>query len=289
MKRIMILTIALLCARSLLAEQEIKGYTGLYMGHSFFRPSMEQLKELMPDTSVVGHTQYKVTAGGPNGSPGMLWQNEEKRAAGQKVLDTKKIDLLVMTYYSPENSSVEHYSQWIDYAISKNPETTFMLALPWGKHLFKADQAEIDTHKKKSLELNNTLIAELRKKYPQNKILYCPYGLGTYELIERFHVSELPGIKTLLDPDKKTRKQTQQRNEQLFKDELGHPSELIAKTGALLWMQTLYNYDLTTLPPQRANGLPGIDLNEIAATVSKKIQPLNGDQPKVVKSKVKCN
>ncbi len=274
MKRISFFVVALLCAMPLLAEQEIEGYIGLYMGHSFFRPSMEQLDKIMPDTRVMGHTQYKVTAGGRNGSPGMLWQNEETRKAGLQILDTKNINLLVMTYHSPENSSVEHYSRWIDYAISKNPDTTFMLALPWGRHLYIADQ-QIDTHKKNSLAFNDVLIRELRAKYPKNRILFCPYGLGTYELVERFHKGELPGVKYLLNPDKEARKQIKQKNEQLLNDELGHPGELVAKTGALLWLQTLYEYDLSTLPPQRVSGLPNIDLNEIAATVSKKIQPLN--------------
>jgi hypothetical protein len=270
-----LLVFALLCTLPSLAEQKIQGYTGLYMGHSFFRPCVEHLEKIIPETEVAGHTQHQVTAGGPNGSPGMLWENEKKRADGQQILDTGKIDLLVMTYYSPENSSLEHYSRWIDYAIDRNPDTTFMLALPWGRHLFKATEKQIEADRKWSLELNNTLVKELREKYPKNNILYCPYGLGTYELIERFHEGKLPGVKTLLDPDKKTREQTQLRKEQLFRDALGHPGALIAKTGTLLWIQTLYGIDPSTLPPQRVDGLPDIDVNEIAATVGKVIKPLN--------------
>ena len=82
-------------------------------------------------------------------------------------------------------------------------------------------------------------------------------------------------MKILLDPNKETREQTQLRQEQLFRDPLGHPSALIAKTGTLLWIQTLYHIDPQTLPPQRVDGLPDIDVNEIAATVAKKIKPLN--------------
>ena len=51
--------------------------------------------------------------------------------------------------------------------------------------------------------------------------------------------------------------------------------ELVAKLGALLWFQTLYEYDLQTLKPQKVSGLPKINLNEIALAVGKKIQPLN--------------
>lgn len=50
MKRFVVLSVALLCILPLWAEREkpIKGYTGLYMGHSFFRPSVNQLAKIMP-------------------------------------------------------------------------------------------------------------------------------------------------------------------------------------------------------------------------------------------------
>lgn len=274
-KFLVLLVFVILCVQPSFAGQKVQGYNGLYMGHSFFNPCVEHLEKMILDTPVAGHTQYKVIAGGHNGSPGLLWENEKNRTDGLQILDTRQIDLLVMTYYSPENSSLEHYSRWIDYAIARNPDTTFMLALPWGSHLFKANEHQIEAHKVKSLELNNTLIKDLREKYPKNNILYCPYGLGTYELIERFHEGNLPGVKTLLDPNQTTRKQTQQRKEQLFRDELGHPGALIAKTGTLLWIQTLYGIDPSTLPRQPVDGLPDINVNEIAAIVGEQIKPLN--------------
>jgi hypothetical protein len=42
-----------------------------------------------------------------------------------------------------------------------------------------------------------------------------------------------------------------------------------------LWLQTLYEYDLSKLKKQRVDGLSEIDLSEIAQIVSKKIAPLN--------------
>jgi hypothetical protein len=277
MKRIIYFLIALLCTSPLLADsgKEIKGYTGLYMGHSFFRPCEEQLKKIIPDSGIVGHKQYMVFAGGSGGSPGNLWKNKGRREAGQQILDTKKIDLLVMTYYSPENSSVGDYGKWFDYAIAQNPETTFMVTMPWAAQLYKADQERLSTLKKNSVRFNDTLILKLRETYPQNRILFCPYSLGTYELIDRFNEGKLPGVKYLLNPDKKTREEAKREKEQLLNDELGHPGELVAKIGALLWFQTLYDYDLSRLKAQRIKGLPDIDLNEIAATVSKEIQPFN--------------
>ena len=277
MKILLSIAIALLWTLPVLADggTETKGFTGLYMGHSFFKPSVEELEKIIPDSDAVDHRQFTVFAGGENGSPAKLWQNKKKRQEAQKHLDTRQIDLLVMTYFSPNDSSVEHYSRWFDYALSQNPETTFMVTIPWGKQLYKANKIEINTLKKLSVGFNGTVIQKLREKYPRNRILFCPYGLGTYELVERFRAGKLPGVKHILNANRWEREQQRSRHEQLLHDELGHPSELVAKLGALLWLQTLYDYDLAKFKPQKVRGLPDIDLNEIASSVAKKIQPLN--------------
>ena len=119
------------------------------------------------------------------------------------------------------------------------------------------------------------MIQNLRDKYPDTRILFCPYGLGTYELIERLGAGKLPGVKHVLNGNRSERKQPETQHEQLLKDELGHPSELVAKLGALLWLQTLYDYDLEKLKPQKVSGLPNVNLNEIALAVAKKIRLLN--------------
>ena len=277
MKYTIILVVALLCVNPLVAEEDnqIKGYNGLYMGHSFFWPSEGKLEKIIPDTTVVGHKQYLVRSGGAGGSPGNLWTNKKKRDAGQRHLDTKKIDLLVMTYHSPENSSAEHYGKWFDYAIAQNPETTFLVTIAWAGHLYKADKKRLDYLKTVKQRFYSTLIVELREKYPENKILFCPYGLGTYELIEQFNEGKLPGVKYLLNMDRKARGESKKKKEQLLNDELGHPGELVATLGALLWLQSLYDYDLTSLKTGRIENLPDIDLIEIATTVSKKIELFN--------------
>ena len=263
-------------SKAVLKEGEIKGYNGLYMGHSFFKPSEQQLEKMIP-SNIKGHTQYSVFSGGANGSPGGLWSVKEKREQGKKILDSKKIDLLVMTYYSPKDSAVEHYSRWFDYALARNPEVTFMVALPWAKQPHKVDQSASEMAQKRSFEFNETLVTALRKKYSKNKILFCPYGLGVYELIDRLQAQKLPGVKHVLDQDRKTRAVSKRKKQQLFNDELGHPGELVASLGALLWLQTLYDYDLSSLNKQKIEGLNEIDLNEIAQVVSEKIAPLNAE------------
>lgn len=279
MKHAMTFLITLLCANSLVAKggKEIKGYNGLYMGHSFFNPSARELEKIVRDTTIIEHRQYLVRAGGKGGSPDFLWSNKIRRKEGLQFLNTKKIDLVVMTYHSPENSSVEHYCRWFDYAIAKNPETTFMVAIPWPRNLYKASRKQLTYDYRMALaqRLYRNLIMKLREKYPENKILFCPYGLVTYELIDRFNAGKLPGVKYLVNMDRKTRHESETKKEQILNDKIGHPGELVAKLGALLWLQTLYNYDLSTLKIRRLEGLPDIDITEIAATVSRTIEPYN--------------
>ena len=261
-------------SEAILKEGEIKGYNGLYMGHSFFQPSVWQLAKMIP-SDIKGHTQYSVFSGGANGSPGGLWAAKKKREQAQKILESKKIDLLVMTYYSPRDSSVEHYSRWFDYAIAQNPAVTFMVALPWDKQPHKVGQSASEMAQKRVVEFNETLISTLREKYSDNRILFCPYALGAYELVDRLRAQKLSGVKHILDPNRKTRAESKRKKQQLFNDELGHSGELVSSLGALLWLQTLYEYDLSKLKKQRVDGLSEIDLSEIAQIVSKKIAPLN--------------
>ena len=263
-------------SKSVLKEGEIEGYNGLYMGHSFFQPSVGQLAKMIP-SDIKGHTQYSVFSGGANGSPGGLWTAKNKREQAKKILETKKIDLLVMTYYSPQDSSVEHYSRWFDFAIAQNSEITFMVALPWAKQPHKVEQPASKMAQKKVIEFNETLIAALREKYPKNKVLFCPYALGAYELIDRLRVQKLSGVKHILDPNRKTRAESKRKKQQLFNDELGHSGELVSALGALLWLQTLYKYDLSKLENHRVEGLGKIDLRELAQVVSKRIAPFNAE------------
>ena len=251
--------------------KEQKGYNGLFMGHSFFKPAAETLMTLIPDTNVVNHTEFIIMSGGPGGSPEMLWENEGKRKAGMNYLDSGKVEFFAMTYFNEINSSVEDYSKWFDYAIAKNPNINFMIALPWGTHLYQTPESQINDAEKYYQAIHDKLIVALREKYPKNKIIYCPYGLGVYELIRRLNKGSLPGVKHILSPDR-----SRQRVDQILVDLLGHGTELVSLLSSLIWMQTIYNYDLSTINKKfRAKGLPDIDLNEIAAGIYKKIQPYN--------------
>ncbi len=245
------------------------------MGHSFFWPAANEVGKLTPETTIKNHKQYLIRGGGKTGSAKFLWEIDKLRIDGQKQLDTKEIDLLVMVYRNPDNSRVEDFSRWFDYALSKNPKTTFMITQSWSTHLHAVDNKRIEELRKGACWMNENLITKLRKKYPKNKILFCPHMLATYELITRFKKGELSGIKHILNMDAVARKVSRKNGDQLLNDPLGHPGELVAKLGGLLMLKTIYDYDLSKSKPIRARNLPGVDLNKIAETLSKEIEPFN--------------
>ena len=261
--------------KSVPQSKAIKGLNGLYMGHSFFTPAARQLPKIIPASNVVNHVTYSVMSGGQSGSPRMLWENEVKRDFGRKYLDKGNVDLIALTYYSPADSSLEHYAKWFDYAIVKNPQITFMVAIPWGKNLYQAKLEDLESQEEMATVIFQGLVTPLRKKYPNNKVLFCPYGLGVYELAKRIHKGELPGVTCVLNPDKAARQHSKRTKSQLLNDELGHGGDLVTHLNALIWLQTIYDVDVTTLEKQRVAGLPNIDLNGIATKVYKKIQPFN--------------
>ena len=252
-----------------------KGYNGLFMGHSFFWPSANQFKGMITQTSVQGHQQKLVRAGGRGGSPGALWNSKSKREEAQNILDTKKIDLLVMTFFSPQDSSVQTYSRWIDYAIDKNPNTTIMIAIPWAPQLYSASPQRRKLDKAAGQLIYDTIISALRKKYPDNRILYCPYGYGTYELIDRLEDEKLPGVKHVLNPNRQQRGQSRRKKDQLLNDELGHAGELVTTVATMIWLKTLYDYDLSTLKKKSVPGLPDIDCAEIATVAFEEFRHFN--------------
>lgn len=253
---------------------ELKGKYALYMGHSFFKPAALGLLDVIPDTNIVNHTGCFVFAGGQNGSPKILWGNSKSKAAGQKFLQSGKIELLVMTCFADpggsidEYSSVEHYSQWFDEALSQNPKMDFMIALPWEKSLAKATEKDLKEKEENVTLFFEHIVQSLRKKYPEKRIIFCPYGFGVYELLKRFHRGKLPGIKHMVKKKSKV-------NDQIFVDHMGHGGQLISHLSTLIWLQTIYNYDISGLKEQRVEGLPDIDLNEIAAKAYTKVIPFN--------------
>jgi hypothetical protein len=209
------------------------GRNCLFIGHSFFIPVARRFEKLPGQSGVTNHRQKMVFAGGRNGSPGSLWKGG-KRPAIQKILASGKIELLGMTYYDSTNSSFEDYQRWIDYALKYNSKTRFFIGLCWGKNGAKRTLAEYaGSNLKASKALYQTVVA-LRKKYPNNTIIYINYGTASVELKRQFEAGNLPDVKSMVS------------RSGVYRDSMGHAAGILQDLSTLVWLKAIYGVDPTT-------------------------------------------
>ena len=256
-------------------QAPVAGLNGLYMGHSFFNPVAQELVNRIPDSTIVDHRAYIVAAGGIHGSPKYLWDAAAKREQGLQHLQAGGVDVLALTYYSPETSSLQDYKRWMDVAMRQNPDICLVLGLPWGSYIHNAamdDLAEMDAKMDLFFE---EVIEPLRAAYPNNMVVFCPYGLGVNELVRRLLQEDLPGVKYVMHPDPAARAASKRSGEQLVNDQIGHGGELVIRLSALIMLAVIYDYDLSLLSPQKIEKLPEINLVAIAKKIVQRIRPYN--------------
>ena len=216
---------------------ETTGFRGLFIGHSFFRPFADRLPLLVAEAGIEGHSQDVVFSGGASGSPQALWENAGKRAQIQAVLDTGEVELFGMTY-EPTYPTTEGYENWIDYALSKNSETEFVIGLPWPDFPANYDAATFyDFWMSAHDTLWHDFIDSLRALYPGVRIDCLPYGRSALELRKLFAEGNLPDVSLL----------TGNTNQAIFTDSKGHAAEILRELGTLVWLRALYDVDVTLL------------------------------------------
>ena len=151
----------------LLTVASTAGYKCLFIGHSFFVPISKKLPDLAASAAGVTHEQSEVFSGGASGSPSRMWESNDTRDATQSkrrgsntrarcrhasllfcsladpsraspctaaILDGGDIELFGMTLDGADGAmatTTEGYENWMDYALSKNPSTMFMIGINW--------------------------------------------------------------------------------------------------------------------------------------------------------------
>ena len=252
------------------ADAAVQGYRGLFMGHSFFRPSADQLNQRSAEWGIDGHIGHTIFRGGTNGSPLMLWENSQVLQEATDLLSGGQIELLALTYYSAENSRIEDYQQWFNLALESNPEIKFLITIPWTLGPHRITPGNLEEVRTATLALFDSLITPLRQRYPNNAVIFCPYDLGAYELIENFFDGELDGVEYL-----SAAPSSNSGDEYLFRDATGHANDLVTTLSTLTWADTLYGVDPTELDPVRVTNLPEVDLNSFAYEVGQIVTPYN--------------
>ena len=222
----------------------VEGKKVLYIGHSFGRPFARELPSFVEMAGIDNHVQEIVFRGGPNGSPQSLWEDPKVRVEIQDILAEGDTDLLVMICCS-ENFLESRQSDWavenwIDYALSVNPDTDFALALPWPD--YPEDYENNEAYSERIIEAHasawHPFIDELRALYPQSEIKSIFHGRAAVELRGLFESGSLPEIS----------KMTSKRPPGLFTDRKGHAGQILLDLGTLIWLGTIYDIDMNDFP-----------------------------------------
>lgn len=230
------------------------GYNAVFMGHSFYAPIARQIPFHAEQLELDSHRQHVEFSGGASGMPIALWEDEEHRHNIQTYLNSGTVELFGMTY-----GIVEGYMIWIDYALSQNPETKFLIGLPWLDYPADyndaedyANQAEVVIYDnwKRQLEI-------LRESYPGVEIISMPYGFAAVELRKMYDAGELPGVTDLIGQNSRT---------SLFKDAKGHghASGMILDLAEYIWLATIYDIDLNNYDYDAGHS---INLKDVAQTI----------------------
>ena len=218
----------------------IEGKKVLYIGHSFGRPFARELSSFVEMAGIDSHVQEIVFRGGPNGSPQSLWEDPKVREEIQNILAEGDTDLLVMICCS-ENFLESRQSDWavenwIDYALSVNPDTDFALALPWPD--YPEDYENNEAYSERIIEAHasawHPFVDGLRDLYPQSEIQSIFHGRAAIELRGLFELGSLPEISEM----------TSKRPPGIFTDRKGHAGQILLDLGTLIWLGTIYDIDM---------------------------------------------
>ena len=230
------------------------GLNALLIGHSFFEPYAAELPSHAQRAGFPDHTQSRFYSGGSSGTPQALWENAGKRAAIQAVLDSGEVGLFGMTYH-PDYPGIEGYRNWVNYALAKNPDTRFFIALPW-----LTTPASFDSATYESLwhlyhpAIAHGFIDTLRAEHPGVDFYCIPYGQSAVELRNLYSAGELPDVDTLISGSMNA----------IYRDSLGHADDILLALGELVWLRAIYGVELSSY-----NYDPGYtaDLKAIAQSI----------------------
>jgi hypothetical protein len=226
------------------ATEHVQGKKVLYIGHSFGTPFARELPSFVEMAGIDNHVQEIVNRGGPNGSPQSLWEDPKVREEIQNILAEGDTDLLIMICCS-ENFLESRQSDWavenwIDYALSVNPDTDFALALPWPD--YPEDYENNEAFSERIIEAHTSawhpFMDDLRELYPQSEIQSIFHGRAAIELRGLFESGSLPEIS----------KMTSKRPPGIFTDRKGHAGQIFLDLGTLIWLGTIYDIDMNDFP-----------------------------------------
>ena len=216
------------------------GVNSVFMGHSFFIPVAKAFDVIATQSDFPSHQAELIFLPGQAGAPGPMWENEQARQQVEDLLASGDIDLLGMPIsIAPEDDkALGHYQQWIDLALTYNPNTSFFIGVVWmARGPSMEDQKYADLNEE-GAQRHYELVKELRGIYPDTHIYLINYGKIASEMKFAFSADQLPDIEQLVGKDETA----------LFADDkIGHGGRLMHELCALTWISILYDAEIDAL------------------------------------------
>ena len=253
-----ILIFILSCTKDENPQQiQTQGYNMLLIGNSFFRPYADHLDNLTTEANLFEHNSIVVFRGGENGRPINLWNDSttEEHQLIKSTLDQGNIEVFGMTsgYDIDSDNPTEGHSAWINYALQKNPNIIIFIAIPtfdfpngdsngtrpdWDTFAsdngFNSIQEFYDYYVNEMV--HKKIVDELRLEFPSTKIFTIPTGWATKNLAQMNLDNELSDDISMVGP----------KSSSIFTDEKGHQGQIVIETGTMIWLNSIYNVDLSS-------------------------------------------
>ena len=253
-----ILTLILSCTKDENPQQiQTQGYNMLLIGNSFFKPYADHLNTLATEANFNEHNSTIVKRGGELGRPINLWNdsNTEEHQLIKSTLDQGNIEVFGMTsgYDIDSDNPTEGHSAWISYALQNNPNIIIFIAIPtfdfpngdsngtrpdWDTFAsdngFNSIQEFYDYYVNEMV--HKKIVDELRLEFPSTKIFTIPTGWATKNLAQMNLDNELSDDISMVGP----------KSSSIFTDEKGHQGQIVIETGTMLWLNSIYNVNLSS-------------------------------------------
>ena len=239
-------------------QEESTGYNMLLIGNSFFRPYADHLNNLASEANLNEHSSTVVKRGGELGIPINLWNdsNTEEHQLIKFTLDQGNIEVFGMTsgYDIDSENPTEGHSAWIRYALQNNPNIIIFIAIgsfdfPNGDSnstrpdwdTFASDNGFNSIQEFYDYYINEVIhkeiVDELRLEFPSTKIFTIPTGWATKNLAQMNLDNELLDDISMVGS----------KSSSIFTDEKGHQGQIVIETGTMIWLNSIYNVDLSSL------------------------------------------
>ncbi|ANQ49568.1 hypothetical protein MY04_2194 [Flammeovirga sp. MY04] len=230
--------------------EERNGYNMLLIGNSFFKPYANHLDTMAKQAGFEDHQATVVFRGGENGQPINFWNDDasEEHLLIKSTLDEGNVEIFGMTsghdYENTEDRIIGHRA-WIEYALQANPDVTIFIAIPTLDFPQEWDQLVLEYEADSIQEVysyfvndvvHHEMVDQLRREFPSTNIFTIPTGWATINLAQKNLDNQLLDEISMMGA----------KETSIFTDQKGHQGQIVIETGTLVWLNSLYQVDLTT-------------------------------------------